>query len=493
MTTVVNPRHFGVSLPSLSIAVVNFYPRSLLRMILLGWVLISLPLLFAIAFASISLNRLAERSESAIQHAAQSARLGWELEEDLTLMERTLRQYEVLRDSTLLEDYASARSEWRQHINEFADVPLLIPLFGRANEMQAQEDAVYQQLSAEGANLKVLRETLGLLKDQTIILRDEASRYSDEERQAFRIEVQSVYRQLLIALAVSLLLAGGLFWFGQRLLARLLESVGRAVIALGNNLLERRIRIQGPDDLRWLGKRLDWLRRRMLALEEERTRILRHISHELKTPLAALREGSSLLTEGVAGSLSPQQEKIAGIMHGNTLRLQGLIDGLLKLQQAEHARERIEPIEIRLDDMIQHALATHKLAARNKRLRITGTLAPLTILGGHEGVTTIVNNLLSNAIKFSPEHGTVNILLARDNKFAVIDVIDEGPGVPESDRKKIFEPFYRAPGTKNVAGVGLGLAIAHEFAVAHSGSLEILTTTAGAHFRAALPLPGDST
>jgi two-component system, NtrC family, sensor histidine kinase GlrK len=460
-------------------------------MILLGWVLIALPLLFAIAFSSITLNRLTVRSEAAIQHAGQAARLGWELEEDLGAMERTLRQYEVLRDPTLLEDYTSVRGEWRQHINEFANVSLLNPLSAQASGMQNREETAYLKFAGGDPDAKPLLAILGQLKGETLSLRSEATRLSDEERQAFHAEMGVLYQQLGIALAVSLLIAAALFWYGQHLLTRLLDSVGRAVIALGNNLLERRIRIQGPDDLRWLGKRLDWLRRRMLALEEERTRVLQHISHELKTPLAALREGSSLLTEGVAGSLSPQQARIAGIMQGNTLRLQGLIDGLLKLQQAEHARERIEPVALRLDDMIQHALATHKLAARNKRLRITGTLAPLTIMGGHEEVTTIINNLLSNAIKFSPEHGTVRILLARDNKNAVIDVIDEGPGIPAADRTKIFQPFYRSPGAKSVAGVGLGLAIAHEFTLAQRGSLDILAAPAGAHFRATLPLAGE--
>lgn len=459
-------------------------------MILLGWLVISLPLLFAIAFASLSLNRLAVRSESAIEHAALSARLGWELDENLGSMERFIRQYEVLHEPSLLDEYADARAAWRQHIDEFAGVPLLVPLAGRATPMQALEAAAYARFANDGAELKALLDTLDRLKQETVTLRDEAKRHSDKERLAFHAETTTLYEQLLIALAVSTLLAGTLFWFGRRLLAKLLESVGGAVTALGNNQLERRIRIEGPDDLRWLGKRLDWLRRRMLALENERARILQHISHELKTPLAALREGSSLLTEGLAGTLSPQQAKIAGIMQGNALRLQGLIDGLLKLQQAEHARERIDSTALRIDDMIQQALATHKLAARNKRLRITGTLAPLTIMGGQEEVTTIINNLLSNAIKFSPEHGTVRVLLTQHNKHAVIDVIDEGPGIPETDRNRIFEPFYRGAGTKSIAGVGLGLAIAQEFAIAHQGSLALLTTPSGAHFRATLPLAG---
>lgn len=470
----------------------NLYPRSFLRLILLGWILMALPLLFAIAFASVSLSKLSARSETAMQHASQATRLGWELEEDLVQMERILRQYEVLGDASLLDDYAAARSEWRTNAEAFTQVPLLASLAARTEEMRVLEATAFQKLLSAGTPaLKPLRETLVDFKGRTFDLIEEVGRLSEAERLLFRTEAETLQQQLLIAVSLALLLAGTLLWFSRRVVAQVLGSIERAVIALGNNLLDRRIRLKGPDDVRWIGKRLDWLRCRLLTLENERTRMLRHISHELKTPLAALREGSSLLSEGVAGPLSPQQTKIANIMQGNALRLQALIDGLLRLQQAEHLRDRIAPEPLRLDEIVQQVLATHELAARDKRLRLTGTLAPLTIEGGREEITTIVSNLVSNAIKFSPERGTVRLTLSRDQRRAVIDVMDEGPGVPEADRKMIFEPFYRGPETKSVAGTGLGLAIAREFATAHNGSLDYLESANGAHFRATLPLAGE--
>lgn len=469
----------------------TLYPRSFLSLILIGWLLMALPLLLAIAFASVSLARLSERSEAAMQQTAEATRLSWELDEDLLLMVRILRQYEALRDPSLLDDYGIARNEWRQNGAEFAQVPLLASLSGHVNELLLLEDGAYRQLTT-GSDPRALHEALNDISRRTIEIIGAVSKLSEAARLAFRIDAETLQRQLLIALSLALLIAAVLFWLGRRIFAQLLQGVRRAVSALGNNQLEQSIRLTGPDDLRWIGKRLDWLRRRMLALQDERTRTLRHISHELKTPLAALREGSSQLAEGIAGPLSPQQEKIAGIMQSNALRLQGLIDGLLKLQKAEHVRERIAPVPLRLDAMIQQILATHKLAARDKRLRITGTLAPLTVAGGHEEVTTIIDNLLSNAIKFSPPHGTVRLTLTRDNQSAVLDVIDAGPGVPAADRKMIFAPFYRAPGTKNVAGVGLGLAIAREFALAHRGSLDLIASDEGTHFRATLPLATDS-
>jgi len=470
---------------------VTLYPRSLLRLILLGWLLVALPLLAAIAFASISLHGIAARGDAAVQQATLTARLGWELPEHLIHMERNLRQYEVLRDPTLLDDYAVARLEWRKSSDEFARIPLLASLADRVGNMLASEESAYRGLQTTNKGIGGLRDVVVELKTLTFSLLDDAGKRVDAERQAFRDAAILLRMQMAMALALAFSLAAAMFWFGRRVLARLLSRVERAVIALGQNQLERRIRLKGPDDLQWVGRRLDWLRRRLLTLEQQRTRILRHVTHELKTPLAALREGSSLLHEGVAGPLSPQQVKIAGIMQGNALRLQGLIDGLLKMQQVGHLRERIEAVPLRLDELIQQVLATHQLAARNKRLHVSGSLAPLTVKGGREELTTIVDNLLSNAIKFSPEDGKVRLTLTRDEGRAVLDVIDDGPGVPEADRDKIFEPFFRSPGSKGVAGVGLGLAIAREFVAAHRGSLDLVATPAGTHFRATLPLAGD--
>ncbi len=468
----------------------NLYPRSFVRLMLVAWVVMALPLFVAIAYSSISATRLAARSQASMQQAAEATRLSWEIDEDLRQMERILRQYEVLRDPSQIDDYVVMRREWLHNCEEFTKVPMLVTLADRVQTMAAKETVAYRAFENDPQRLGDLQQVVGdhfILASEIIVA---VRGVTESVRQSFTAETEALQQRLVIAVSLALGVAGVLLWFGQRVLGQLLKGVERAVIALGNNLLERRIKLKGPDDLRWIGRRLDWLRKRMLTLEEERTRSLRHISHELKTPLAALREGSSLLSEGVAGPLTPGQEKIAGIMQSNALRLQELIDGLLKLQQAEHARDLIEPLAIRLDDLIQDALETQKLAARDKRLRITGTLAPLTVMGGREETLTIVNNLISNAIKFSPPRGTIRLSLTRDNKFAILDVIDEGSGVPEMDRKNIFEPFYRGPETKSVTGYGLGLAIAREFALAQRGTLELLPAEQGAHFRASLPLAG---
>ncbi len=468
----------------------QFYPRSFLRLILLGNIVVALPLIIAIAYVASSIESLTLRSEAVTRQASLAARLGWELPDDLGAMDRILRQYEVLADRSLLDDYDTLRRNWLSSAREYAAIPLLTDISDQVGTILATEAAAYQGFQNGSLKAGELRAILGDLKPRLHQVLTDTGRIADREVESFRQESTRLHQRLMLAQALGLAAVVLFGSFGRVLITRLWRRFEQAVKSLGEGKLDNEIRLDGPKDMQEVGRRLDWLRRRLLALEEQRTLVLRHVSHELKTPLAALREGSSLLTEGAAGSLTPGQGKIVGIMRNNALRLQALIDGLLKLQQAGYAGDRLEPVRVRLDELIQQVLATHQLAARDKRLRFSGSLAPITVTGGREELTTVVNNLVSNAIKFSPEGGTVSLTLSLEGRLAVLDVADQGRGVPEDDRQRIFEPFYRSSNSKDVIGIGLGLAIAREFAVAHGGSLEIVDSAVGAHFRVSLPKRG---
>lgn len=470
----------------------NLYPRSFLRLIVLGNILAVLPLLAAVGYASLTVEGLTRRSEEVIRQTSRAATLGYALQEDLIHMERILRQYEVLRDPSLLDEYVAERKEWRRSAEEFGAISLFANLAVRVRDMQQMEAVAYEKLGAHAERLPQLNATLATIKLGLSPLLGDANRLIAAEREAFRLKGENLRARLMAAVLAALALTGLLVWLGRRMVARLWSRFERAVLALGEGRLDRRIHLKGPEDMQQVGSRLEWLRKRMVALEKDRVRVMRYASHELKTPLATLREGASLLSEGVAGSLTQQQAKIAGIMQTNAIRLQRLIDGVLRMQQASHARDQMETSAIRLDKVIEQTLTSIRLAARNRRLRITGSLVPLTIEGGGEALATLADNLISNAIKFSPDGGVVHITLTREGENAVLDVIDDGPGISSEEAERIFEPFYRGSAGKGAPGVGLGLAIALELALAHSGSLEIVERARGAHFRAKLPLRGQT-
>ncbi|HEY4729675.1 MAG TPA: HAMP domain-containing sensor histidine kinase, partial [Myxococcales bacterium] len=262
---------------------------------------------------------------------------------------------------------------------------------------------------------------------------------------------------------------------------------------LGGADFSRSIAVRGPEDLRYLGRRLDWLRRRLDEFETQKNRFLRHVSHELKTPLTALREGAELLHDEVAGPLAPPQRQVVAIMRDNSVKLQRLIEELLDYQRALHAAASLEVKPVMLDQLVAEAARAHHLAAQAKGLRLLVDAQPAMLEADPEKLRSIVDNLISNAVKFTPSGGVISVKARALAGEAVIEVMDSGPGVPPEERESIFNLFFRGrtKADTGVKGSGLGLAIARELVEAHGGEIAVVAGGAGGHFRVTLPRRGE--
>lgn len=464
------------------------YPRSFLQLVTLGHLLVALPLLVAGAYVFVALDTLNGRYRAAIEHVSTSSRLSGELTEDLVHMERDLRRYEVLKDERSLSDYAQVRGEWQMNLESFTRLPPLPEgLIAELRKQIAIEKDAYIELRETG-NARPLHIAIDDIKVRSQNALDEARDILEREQDQFQVESENLRIRILFAAVSAALVAMCCLWLIRRLLSRLIGRFEKAVLRLGKGDLQQEIALDGPGDLRWLGRWLEWLRRRLLSLEKSRTQVLRHVSHELKTPLAAMHEGASLLDELVAGPLTPEQHRIVGILQSNSRRLQDLIEGLLRLQQAGHAAERIGHEMLRFDQLIEEVLETYRLSAGERQINFQCDLQETGIIAGREGLTTIIHNLLSNAVKFSPDSANIEIRLTHDADQAILEVIDHGPGVAPNDAAQIFEPFYRSKASRQIAGIGLGLAIAREFVLAHRGELRLVPATEGAHFKVIMPL-----
>ncbi len=286
-----------------------------------------------------------------------------------------------------------------------------------------------------------------------------------------------------IALSVALAVAFGLW------LARPFKRIERAIVGLGENRLEVPIMIRGPADVRRIGRQLDWLRLRLSELDADKARFLRHISHELKTPLAAMREGVSLLEDGVAGPLTDSQREVARILQHNTVVLQGQIEGLLRFNAAAFEARQLKRDQVDLLHLIEEQVDAQRLQwlAHELVVRVEGEAVSVQIDAAK--IATVIGNLLSNAIRFSPHGGVLRIRLGKSPGWVRIEIRDEGPGVAENDRQRIFEPFYRGERQPDNAarGTGVGLSIVQEYIAAHGGRIALLPSSGGAHFIIELP------
>jgi two-component system sensor histidine kinase GlrK len=250
------------------------------------------------------------------------------------------------------------------------------------------------------------------------------------------------------------------------------------------------VEVSGPRDLEDLGRQIDWVRMRLMELEEQKTRFLHQVSHELKTPLSAIREGAELMADGAVGPMSAPQVEVARILHENTLRLQRLIEDLLNYHTVQFQRSGIHLEKVLLPAVIQRVAEAHRLPMRAKDIRLSVSCPDIALQADQNKLEVILDNLLSNAVKFSPPFGEIMITAHARDSEVVLDVTDEGPGVALSERERVFDPFFQGKARSDAAvkGTGLGLAIVREYVAAHGGKVDILESRGqGAHFQVRLP------
>jgi len=437
-----------------------------------------------------TLERVMAQSRAATESALLLAADARQLAELRVSMERSARQYIVLDDPSLLRGFAQAADDATRLLDEMRrhDLPQaltaqwLAQLTPIKSELTGPKAAIEQHGDALDNQFRALDRINGEIAD--------AVRRSGEERNgALQAELEagraSVGHQVLgaIVLAALLALAFGVW------LTRPLKRLELAIAGLGENRMDQPVLIRGPSDLRSIGQRLEWLRLRLKELDEDKARFLRYTSHELKTPLAALREGVALLEDGVAGPLTADQREIARILGHNTATLQSQIEALLRFNAAAFEARRLDRSETDLARLARELVEQQRLQwqARHLSIRVEGDAPVLAV--DADKLAAALGNLLSNSIRFSPVNGIIFITLTSQRGFVHIDIRDQGPGVAPADRARIFEPFFRGEVQPEdaVRGTGIGLSILREYVQAHGGRVDLLPEGRGAHFRIELP------
>lgn len=472
------------------------YPQSFLGLLLVGFAIVALPLIAGLVSNAFSIERLSEQSQKAVFNATVATQNARQLSTIALAMERSARFFAVSGDRDLIEAYKQSRESFRKLLGQFDTLPLAPEMRAAAELVQQRETAIYALLTErpsspdlsrrferDFADLSIRTQSLNALATQLIEQEVAALKTS-----AARSRNQVVWQLLAIIPSALLLIAGFTY-----LLARPIRDLAEAIHRLGEGKLAKRIRVSGPHDIEMLGEQLDWLRQRLISLEDQKTRFFQHVSHELKTPLTALREGSDLLSDEVVGKLTEEQREVAGILKQNSLTLEKLIQDLLTYSQTQSAdrlgrKTALQIKAIQLRDLIDEVINAQRLAIIAKSITVKRECEKTSFQGDAEKLRVVIDNLLSNAIKYSPKGGSVILRLLKQDNSIVIEVIDSGPGIAVEDRERIFDPFYRGKhaAVSVVKGSGLGLAIVRDYVEMHQGSVQTVAA-AGAHFRVILP------
>ena len=474
------------------------YPSSFLRLLLAGFAFAILPLLWAFINANIAFDKLAIQSEATITNAVETTRAGRILQEQQQIMERSVRQYFVLHDHVLLNNYRQASHQFNTAILQLKQLTKSTALRAKLDALSQQGEFLNQAISSASntSETELQSQNLGFIDgfntlskaiENIVYTNNNAiANASSQLRLSAEKTQRNLFLQSLILIPLALLVAGTITF----LLARPIGRMDNAIKSLGEGQYDDPIAIDGPGDLRKLGRRLDWLRTELKELNEQKKQFLRHVSHELKTPLTAIREATELLNDGIGGTLSNQQAEITSILRDNSIRLQKMIENLLNYTKLQSIQPALNLQKIELPSIIKKVVKAHTLSIRNKLLSIETTFNEGTIVtADEEKLTIILDNLISNAVKYTPNSGKVTIETSLSDDWIVIEVRDNGPGLIQEEQDKLFDPFYHGEAVNNslIKGSGLGLTIAKNLVDAHSGSIQLLPSKAGAHFIVKLP------
>lgn len=481
------------------------------QLLLAAFLLIAALLSGTSVHALFTLERMSTHSRETAGQAVRLTELAQHLAERTVAMERSARQYLVLDDVAFRDRYVEA---WEQARTSLAELRQALPQVPAATfdswssygesawaVLQADQGQVQDRASAQTpkqgaaasarrkldqralfqafAHLPALNEQLALESKREVERRNNAlSNELEQQRKMLTVQV-------IGAIVLAVLLA---FWFGlwlSRPLARLEAAISR----LGENRFDQSIEVKGPADLRRLGQQLDWLRQRLADLEAEKSRFLRHVSHELKTPLAALCEGAALLDDEVAGKLTDSQREISRILRQNTQALQTQIEDLLRYNEVAFDAQRINRLPVDLRALLYKVIDDQRLQWVARELKVEVEGGARTAVLDPDKFAIVLANLLSNAVRFSPRGGIIRFVLSGNAGRVRIDCVDQGPGVAATDAGRIFDPFYQGLNQPQGArhGNGIGLSIVREYVLAHNGEVQLVPHEGGAHFRIELP------
>lgn len=475
-------------------------PRSVRQLVLVSFFTALAPLSIAILFTVQTMANLSENYQDMTRRVVDVTRSGEEVRLELLELERFVRQYRTLADpelSGVMEVDSTDKSAENKFATERAvlldtlsELQKLIPtaspdLTGLLNAVSSLTLTAPEltlntapdspdEVSAEAHSSQRLEHTFNLINTQVQGMNKWLESSVDSlldknaEESASIIDSLVLLVSSLAAATLALLLLFA-YWINKPV-----QDLTQEIHQLGTSGLSHKIEISGPEEVQLLGSKLEWLRSRLHETDQQKLQFLRHISHELKTPLSSLREGADLLVDQVAGRLSQQQLEIVEIVRQNGIELQRLIENLLDYNQLPNQVLNLE--ETQLDRLWRELLAHYQISIDRKGLQVVLDEQVQTWVVDVAKFRTTLDNLLSNAVNYTPDGGRISIITTTDGVNLSVDVANSGDPIPAQDAERVFEPFFQsnARRTGPIKGSGIGLSVARDCIEAQGGSLSLV-------------------
>lgn len=397
------------------------------------------------------------------------------------------RKYAITKDMLFYNQFLSAKEEFNQIFPEvlsMADTPqkkeslTKIETYYRRYLSLMEEEMSHVRMNRSYPRRyyeqEIGKTTEGILEElkklETLSRRDIRHRIKKLE------EATASTRDLAILLStIAILLAIATSLFITRGITKPLNLLMNKTREISRGAFNSDLEIPSPPEISELAGSFNAMCRQLKTLDKMKSDFFSSMSHELRTPLTSIKEGISLLQEGVGGTITDKQKRLLVILTEESNRLIDLVNSLLDLSKMEAGMMTYNFEEGSLAPLIERAMMEVAPLVEGKKISLGARLGKdLPFLRmDREKILQTLRNLIGNAVKFSPEGGRVTVMAQRMNQEVKVSVADTGPGIPKDDLGSIFEKFRQAPfhHSDKFKGSGLGLAIVKHVITAHGGKV----------------------
>lgn len=474
---------------------------SLKSLLAMGFVVTMIPVIIALSYAALGMRETAVLGENALNQTVERMKVMRVALQRANDIERKAKLYVLLSDPSLRqpyekESYENVRTAFRQTLNELLQQSADNRLTLLINELLEKERLIHDQIvdAESSASPKLpVEEAFRGLRDAANGLWHEVTGRVDSQVEALHQQAQVLEQRMLMRTATLMSVSVGFFLLFLMILNRSIRQLDSSIRKLGAGRFAEAVSVKGPLDMRRLGDRLEWLRTRLLNLEESKQEFMHNVSREIEEPLAALSTDTERLTQELAETGESELRLSCQRMNEQVRKLQTVSEELVRYSRISENPVVGERKRVELKSLLDGVIADYQGRVQAKSLRIKALIQRVELYGMADQLCGIFDQLLSNAVKFSPEGGEIRVMLRTAAGTIELEVEDDGPGIPADEREQALKPFFRGKAAldSDAEGTGLGLAIVSEYLNHCQGRIEIVEPRQdhhGARIRIQIPL-----
>jgi two-component system sensor histidine kinase GlrK len=352
-------------------------------------------------------------------------------------------------------------------------------LFGREKEAltpDSDADAGDLPESLQNALDRIQESTDNAYSAVRSGIHDQVESVASDGARARRVSIATGALSLVIAIIVAVVVV--------RAIADPLRQLANGTHRISKGQFWHRLPADGPPEFAELARDFNAMAQRLSELDQMKKDFVSHVSHELKAPLASMRQVFLLLLQEIAGPLNEQQRRLLRTSSNSAERLSAMVGNLLDVSRMETGTMEyvMQPHDVTA--LVQAVADEFEVQARerNMQLKVEGAVPKAWAACDRDRVVQVIGNLFENALKFAPEGSSITATIeAADPQKVRVSVSDSGPGVPLEHKSKIFEKFHQVKQGKKIRGqgVGLGLAICKTIVEAHNGAIWVEDNPSG--------------